>query len=101
MKTGWKLELGTQQVEWYLGQMGIRRSHSMARVARSAAAVTACFVLANCASSDKFAGRLDPRYGVSNRPGGVAFRGPPPQGGGPHPNRQPPNGAGRGYVAPE
>ena len=101
MKTGWQLELGAQQVEWYLGQMGIRRSHSMARAARSAAAVTACFVLANCASSDKFAGRLDPRYGVSSSPRVVAFGDPVPKGGGTYRIGKPYTVAGRVYVPEE
>src|SRR4051794_31356859 len=81
--------------------MGIRRSHSMARVARSAAAVTACFVLANCASSDKFAGRLDPRYGVSSSPRVVAFGDPVPKGGGTYRVGKPYTVAGRVYVPEE
>jgi rare lipoprotein A len=67
------LEVGTRPMEWYLGRMGIRRSDQVILMARGAAAVAACLVLANCASSGKFAGRVDPKYGVSSSPRVVAF----------------------------
>ena len=41
-----------------------------------------CLVLANCASSDKFASRVDPKYGVSSSPRVVALGDPVPKGGG-------------------
>src|ERR1700704_2964325 len=65
-----------------LGRMGIRRSDPMLRTARGVAAVAACLVLANCASSDKFASRVDPKYGVSSSPRLVALGEPVPKGGG-------------------
>src|ERR1700730_8855033 len=81
--------------------MGIRRSHSTARAARSAAAVAACLVLANCASSDKFAGGVAPRYGVSTSPRVVAFGDPVPKGGGTYRVGKPYTVAGRVYVPEE
>src|ERR1700730_9294563 len=81
--------------------MGIRRSHSTARAARSAAAVAACLVLANCASSDKFAGGVAPRYGVSTSPRVVAFGDPVPKGGGTYRVGKPYTVAGRVYIPEE
>src|SRR3979411_3259433 len=81
--------------------MGIRRSDQMALMARSAAAVMACVVLANCASSDKFAARVDPRYGVSSSPRVVAFGDPVPKGGGTYRVGKPYTVGGRGYVPEE
>src|SRR5258708_6192331 len=46
------------------------------------AAVAACLALANCASADKFASRVDPKYGVSASPGVVALGEPVQKGGG-------------------
>ena len=81
--------------------MGIRRPNQIARVARSAAAVATCFVLANCASSNKFASRVDPRYGVSSSPRVVAFGEPVPKGGGTYRVGKPYTVAGRVYVPEE
>jgi rare lipoprotein A len=81
--------------------MGIRRTHSIARAARSAAAVAACLVLANCASSDKFAGRVDPRYGVSSSPRVVALGDAVPKGGGTYRVGKPYTVGGRVYVPEE
>jgi rare lipoprotein A len=81
--------------------MGIRRSFPVARVARGAAAVAACLVLANCASSDKFASRVDPRYGVSSSPRVVGFGDPVPKGGGTYRVGKPYTVAGRVYVPEE
>jgi len=53
--------------------MGIRRSDPVLLIARRAAAVAACLVLASCASSGKFASRVDPKYGVSSSPRVVEF----------------------------
>ena len=53
----------------------------MVRVARGAAAAGACLLLANCASSGKFASRVDPKYGVSSSPRVVAMGEPVPKGG--------------------
>src|SRR5229473_4408903 len=59
--------------------MGIRRSDPVLLIARRAAAVAACLVLANCASSGKFASRVDPKYGVSSSPRVVELGEPVPK----------------------
>src|SRR5690242_9037770 len=81
--------------------MGIRRSGQAIRTARGTAAVAACLVLANCASSDKFASRVDPKYGVSSSPRVVAFGDPVPKGGGTYRIGKPYTVAGRVYVPEE
>src|SRR5260221_1799144 len=81
--------------------MGIPRSDPVIRVARSAAAIAACLVLANCASSGKFASRVDPKYGVSSSPRVVAFGEPVPKGGGVFRVGKPYTVAGRVYVPEE
>jgi peptidoglycan lytic transglycosylase len=70
-------------------------------VARGAIAATACLILANCASSDKFASRVDPKYGVSSSPRVVAFGEPVPKGGGTYRVGKPYTVAGRVYVPEE
>ena len=67
-------------------------------MARSALAVAACLVLANCASSGKFASRVDPKYGVSSSPRVVAMGEPVPKGGGTYRVGKPYTVAGRVYV---
>ena len=64
-------------------------------------AVAACLLLANCASSDKFASRVDPKYGVSSSPRVVAFGEPVPKGGGTYRIGKPYTVAGRVYVPEE
>jgi len=81
--------------------MGIRRSDPASLVARGAIAATACLILANCASSDKFASRVDPKYGVSSSPRVVAFGEPVPKGGGTYRVGKPYTVAGRVYVPEE
>jgi rare lipoprotein A len=81
--------------------MGIRRSDPVFRAARGAAAVVTCLVLANCASSDKFAKRVDPKYGVSSSPRVVALGDPVPKGGGTYRVGKPYTVAGRVYVPEE
>src|ERR1700723_2326761 len=81
--------------------MGIRRSDPVLRAARGVAAVAACLVLANCASSGKFAGGIDPKYGVSSSPRVVAFGDPVPKGGGVYRVGKPYTVAGRVYVPEE
>src|ERR1700731_3928534 len=81
--------------------MGIRRPDQIFLVARSAAAVAACLVLSNCASSGKFAGRVDPQYGVSSSPRVVAFGEPVPKGGGTYRVGKPYTVGGRVYVPEE
>lgn len=81
--------------------MGIRRSGQAIRAARGVATVAACLVLANCASSDKFASRVDPKYGVSSSPRVVALGDPVPKGGGTYRVGKPYTVAGRVYVPEE
>src|SRR5713101_2150618 len=81
--------------------MGIRRSDPVSLVARGAIAAGACLVLANCASSGKFASRVDPKYGVSSSPRVVAFGDPVPKGGGTYRVGKPYTVAGRVYVPEE
>jgi rare lipoprotein A len=81
--------------------MGIRRPDSIVRTARGAAAVATCLVLANCASSNQFASRVDPKYGVSSSPRVVAFGDPVPKGGGTYRIGKPYVVAGRTYVPEE
>jgi rare lipoprotein A len=80
--------------------MGIRRSDPVFRAARGAAAVAACLVLANCASSN-LSSRVDPKYGVSSSPRVVALGDPVPKGGGTYRVGKPYAVAGRVYVPEE
>jgi rare lipoprotein A len=81
--------------------MGIRLSDQIVLMARGAAAVAACLVVANCASSGKFANRVDPKYGVSSSPRVVALGDPIPKGGGTYRVGKPYTVAGRVYVPEE
>jgi rare lipoprotein A len=81
--------------------MGIRQPDQIFLMARGAVVVAACLVLANCASSGKFAGRVDPKYGVSSSPRVVEFGEPVPKGGGTYRVGKPYTVAGRVYVPEE
>src|SRR5712672_4294026 len=81
--------------------MGIRRSDPMIRAARSAAAGLGTLALAQCASSDKFASRVDPKYGVSSSPRVVELGEPVPKGGGTYRVGKPYTVGGRIYVPEE
>ncbi len=81
--------------------MGTRRSDQLVLMVRGVAAAAACLVLANCASSGKFASRVDPKYGVSSSPRVVAFGEPVPKGGGTYRVGKPYTVAGRVYVPEE
>ncbi|WP_407154034.1 septal ring lytic transglycosylase RlpA family protein [Bradyrhizobium sp. STM 3557] len=81
--------------------MGIRRTDPVERVVRGAVAVAACLMVANCASSGKFASRVDPKYGVSSSPRVVAFGEPVPKGGGVYRVGKPYTVAGKIYVPEE
>jgi rare lipoprotein A len=81
--------------------MGIRRPDQFILTARSVAAVAACLVLANCASSGKFASRVDPKYGVSSSPRVVELGEPVPKGGGTYRVGKPYTVGGRVYVPEE
>src|ERR1700719_1120968 len=81
--------------------MGIRRPDQIVLMARGAAAVGLCLALADCASSGKFAGRVDPKYGVSSSPRVVAYGDPVPKGGGTYRVGKPYTVGGRMYVPEE
>src|SRR5246127_172503 len=81
--------------------MGIRQSDPVFRAARCAAVVLACLMLANCASQDKFARSVDPKYGVSSSPRVVENGDPVPKGGGTYRVGKPYTVAGRMYVPEE
>src|SRR6201747_2954344 len=81
--------------------MGIRRPDQFVLRARRAAAVAACLLLANCASSGKFASRVDPKYGVSSSARVVALGEPVPKGGGTYRIGKPYNVGGRIYGPEE
>jgi len=81
--------------------MGIFGSDPLVLTARGAVIAVACLMLANCASSNKFAGRVDPKYGVSSSPRVVEFGEPVPKGGGTYRIGRPYIVAGRIYVPEE
>src|SRR5271157_3654670 len=81
--------------------MGILRPERLELTARVAAVAAICLMLANCASSNKFASRVDPKYGVSSSPRVVAFGDPVPKGGGTYRVGKPYTVAGRIYVPEE
>jgi len=68
---------------------------------RGAVAAALCLMLANCASSNKFASRIDPKYGVSSSPRVVEMGEPVPKGGGTYRVGKPYMVAGRMYVPQE
>jgi len=65
------------------------------------ATLAVCFALANCASSDKFARKVDPKYGVATSPRVVELGQPVPKGGGTYRVGKPYQVAGRDYVPQE
>jgi len=71
------------------------------RVTRGGATAALCLTLANCASSGKFASRVDPKYGVSSSPRVVALGDPVPKGGGTYRIGKPYVVGGRMYVPEE
>src|SRR5438067_13052142 len=81
--------------------MGIRPSDQIIRMARGAAAAAGCLGLANCASSGKFASRVDAKYGVSSSPRVVELGEAVPKGGGTYRVGKPYTVAGRVYVPEE
>src|SRR5258708_11184204 len=80
--------------------MRIRRSKPIV-LARGAGAAAGCLFLANCASSGKFASRVDPKYGVSSSPRVVALGDPVPKGGGTYRVGKPYTVGGQVYVPEE
>src|SRR6188508_2715324 len=81
--------------------MGNRQPKTIVLATRGTVAAVACLLLANCASSEKFAGRVDPKYGVSSSPRVVGFGEPVPKGGGTYRIGKPYTVAGRVYVPEE
>ncbi|MGJ5204921.1 septal ring lytic transglycosylase RlpA family protein [Bradyrhizobium sp. HKCCYLR20261] len=81
--------------------MGIGQTDPVGRAARAAVAVLACLTVANCASSNKFASKVDPKYGVSSSPRVVGFGEPVPKGGGVYRIGKPYTVAGKTYVPEE
>jgi rare lipoprotein A len=71
------------------------------RVVRGIVAAALCLTLANCASSNKFASRIDPKYGVSSSPRVVEPGEPVPKGGGTYRVGKPYMVGGRMYVPQE
>lgn len=74
---------------------------SFGNAARIGAAAALCLLLANCASSDKFAAKVDPKYGVSSSPRVVDAGEPIRKGGGTYRVGKPYVVAGRTYVPEE
>jgi rare lipoprotein A len=81
----------------------MRRSEgdTFAGAARVGTAALACLLLANCASQNKFAAKVDPKYGVSSSPRVVDGDQPIPKGGGTYRVGKPYMVAGRTYVPEE
>ena len=94
-------QTGSVQRTARLGHMGIRTPNQMILIARGAAAVMACALLASCASSGKFASRVDPKYGVSSSPRVVEYGESVPKGGGTYRVGKPYTVGGRVYVPEE
>ncbi len=69
-----------------------------ARFAPRAGALAVCFLLANCASSEKFARNVDPKYGVTTSPRVVDMGQPVPKGGGTYRVGKTYTVAGRSYT---
>ena len=81
--------------------MGICVRESGRAAVRVAAAGALCLLVANCASSNKFSSRVDPKYGVSSSPRVVDFNEAVPKGGGTYRVGKPYVVAGRTYVPEE
>ncbi|WP_456715275.1 septal ring lytic transglycosylase RlpA family protein [Bradyrhizobium sp. USDA 4353] len=81
--------------------MGIDQTDPAGRAVRGAVAILACLMVANCASSNKFASKVDPKYGVSSSPRVVGFGEPVPKGGGVYRVGKPYTVAGKTYVPEE
>src|SRR6201996_4763092 len=80
--------------------MRIKASAPVLTAGRAIAVVSACLLLANCASSG-LSSRLDPKYGVSSSPRVVAEGDPVPKGGGTYRVGKPYIVAGQVYVPEE
>jgi rare lipoprotein A len=69
-----------------------------AKAQRAAAIVAAALVLAGCSATGKYAGNVDPQYGVSSSPRVIAEGQPVPKGGGKYRVGKPYTVAGRVYT---
>src|SRR5215218_3889610 len=96
-----RFDVGSRPLKMVIGVMGIRRPKTIVLAARGTVVVATCLLLANCASSDKFASRVDPKYGVSSSPRVVALGETVPKGGGTYRVGKPYTVAGRVYVPEE
>ena len=96
-----RFNVGNRPLRMVIGAMGIRRPKTIVLAARGTVAVATCLLLANCASSSKFASRVDPKYGVSSSPRVVALGEAVPKGGGTYRIGKPYTVAGRVYVPEE
>lgn len=81
--------------------MGIDVTKTGRAMARVTAAGAICLLVANCASSNKFASRVDPKYGVSSSPRVVGFDEAVPKGGGTYRVGKPYVVGGKTYVPEE
>jgi rare lipoprotein A len=77
-----------------------RQSRAL-RLARPLSLVAAGLILASCGSADKFARKVDPKYGVPSSPRVIADGRPIPKGGGTYRVGKPYVVAGRSYVPEE
>ena len=81
-----------------MGGLGGIKTFDGACLAPRVAAIAVCFLLANCASSEKFARNVDPKYGVASSPRVVDAGQPVPKGGGTYRVGKPYMVAGRTYT---
>lgn len=86
------------QVWRLMGGLGGIKTFDGACLAPRVAAIAVCFLLANCASSEKFARNVDPKYGVASSPRVVDAGQPVPKGGGAYRVGKPYMVAGRTYT---
>jgi rare lipoprotein A len=81
--------------------LGRGQHGDIARLVAAGFAAVSCLALANCASSDKFARRVDPRYGVASSERVIEPGQPIPKGGGTYRIGRPYTVAGRMYYPEE
>jgi rare lipoprotein A len=89
-------DCGDQQLK---RSIGVRKA--LGRWAKMTTVITSCVPLANCASSDLFASKVDPKYGVSASARVVEPGDPVPKGGGVYRVGKPYVVAGQTYVPQE
>jgi len=84
----------------FVGMGPLVQRGRVTRLIRFGAIAAGCLALANC-TSNKFAGKIDPKYGVASSPRVVEFGEPVPKGGGTYRVGKPYMVAGRTYVPEE